>query len=49
MADKFIEQLLTAPARMVTLHNTVVEDTPIFIDPVVIAEVILKERELVAK
>jgi len=49
MADKFIDHILTAPARIVTLHNTVGENTTVFIDPVVIAEVILKERELVEK
>lgn len=49
MADEFIEQLVMAPARMVTLPKPVGGDAPIFIDPVVIAEVILKERGRVAK
>jgi len=43
LADEFIAQLVTEPARMVTLG-----DSPVFVDPVGIAEVVLAERERVA-
>jgi len=43
MADEFIEQLVTTPARMVTVQQPGGGDVvPVFIDPIFVAEVILK-------
>lgn len=49
IADEFLEQLMTAPPQMVTVRKRIGGDIPVSIEPVAIAEVILKERERVAK
>jgi len=48
MADAFIERLIATPSRMVA-DGMKGGNKPVFIDPVIISEVILKERERVAK